>query len=381
MKQSILTILANLITSMKSESRRYHSMILPLIQSSIATDSETRPYLLEDALDLWSAILIQTPDPTPEIIDLVHFLFPIFETASENLRKALDITESYILLAPQPMLEISEHFLSAFTLLVGSVKREANGIITHLVELLIRAAESTGDRSAVGRLTEISFNTSFMCTVMTDLRSAYDAHQTTGPNRTYSDVDGVVETDYLSILARITLASPSIFATTIASISDSRKEKPEELLRWLLTEWFSHLENIGDTTKKKLMCLALTSLLDLGPNEWLLGRLQDFITMWTDVINECVEYLGEGEGKERDTLVYFNPEELVRDGGSEAPEDQRRRSVLFADPIHRVNIKDFVREHLQSTINAAGGQDAFQQQWLVNVDVDVIKAFGTLGVL
>lgn len=35
MKQAILTLLSSLIHSMKGESVRYHSMILPLIQKSV----------------------------------------------------------------------------------------------------------------------------------------------------------------------------------------------------------------------------------------------------------------------------------------------------------------------------------------------------------
>ncbi len=39
MKQAILTILARLISSMKDESRRYHSLVLPLIKSAIEPGS------------------------------------------------------------------------------------------------------------------------------------------------------------------------------------------------------------------------------------------------------------------------------------------------------------------------------------------------------
>jgi hypothetical protein len=40
-----------------------------------------------------------------------------------------------------------------------------------------------------------------------------------------------------------------------------------------------------------------------------------------------------------------------------------------------------VREHLQGAIAAAGGQERFQNEWLVNVDKDVVKEFGATGVL
>lgn len=39
MKQAILTLLSSLINSLKQESIRYHSLILPLIQSSVHPES------------------------------------------------------------------------------------------------------------------------------------------------------------------------------------------------------------------------------------------------------------------------------------------------------------------------------------------------------
>ena len=55
--------------------------------------------------------------------------------------------------------------------------------------------------------------------------------------------------------------------------------------------------------------------------------------------------------------------------------------ILFADPIHRINIKDFIRQHLQHAIVSSGGQDVFQNDWLLNVDQDVVRSFGALAVL
>ena len=49
--------------------------------------------------------------------------------------------------------------------------------------------------------------------------------------------------------------------------------------------------------------------------------------------------------------------------------------------MHRINIKEFIREHLEHLITSCGGQELFQQDWLSNVDADVIKAFSTIDVL
>jgi hypothetical protein len=94
-----------------------------------------------------------------------------------------------------------------------------------------------------------------------------------------------VETDYFTVLARIGIASPSVLLEALSSLSSEGLEKT---LDWLLEEWFSHIENIGDLPNKKLMCLVLTRFLE-GAQPWMLGRLQSLIGVWTDVLGELLD--------------------------------------------------------------------------------------------
>ena len=183
---------------------------------------------------------------------------------------------------------IRNQFLSAFTSLLGNLKRDSNGVVTHLVEVLVRVAESAGGDSAVEILASGLLHTGFMHRLLEGLRESWEAHQSTDPNRSHTSVEGVVETDYLSVLARLSLASPSVFVATMRAAAASRGEDSGTLPQWILTEWFSHFGNIGDLPKKKLMCLALTKLLTTG-QLWILEKLQDLITVWTDVITELQE--------------------------------------------------------------------------------------------
>lgn len=65
----------------------------------------------------------------------------------------------------------------------------------------------------------------------------------------------------------------------------------------------------------------------------------------------------------------------------EAPEEVRKRELIYSDPVHRLNLVPFVREHLQAAIQAAGGEARFQEEWLSRVDKDVLKAFSELGIM
>lgn len=207
---------------MKADSHQFHSIILPLISSSVAEDSNTRIFLLEDALELWTAILTQTSQPSPDILGLTAHLFPLYQSASENLKKSFELTEGYILLAPQALLEASPRFATVFSdLLSSNLKREANGIIATLVELLVRSAHALSGDSGVQHLAEILVRTEFLPALLTGLKSAHDSHQTTGPHRPFTDIDGIVETDYFAVLARILFYSPHSFVQAIVASSQT----------------------------------------------------------------------------------------------------------------------------------------------------------------
>jgi hypothetical protein len=293
MKQAILTMLARLTNAMKADSRSFHVSFLPIIQSAIEPGSETQVYLLEDAMDLWASIIAQTPSapeqPSPELLDLIHYLIPLFAMDNETLRKSIEITEAYLLLSPASVLadNFRPQLLSALASLLGNLKPDANGTVTHLVETVIRGADGFGGENAVKILTGDLISTGFLQKVMEGLQGAWTHHQSHGPNRELPSraVDGVVETDYFTVLARIGVASPTVLLEALQSLS---QESLEKTLNWLLEEWFGHIDNIGNPPEKKLMALVLTRLLETNAS-WILGRLQDLMSMWTAVLAELLD--------------------------------------------------------------------------------------------
>lgn len=382
MKQAILTMLSRLTNAMKADSRSFHVSFLPIIQSAIEPGSETQVYLLEDALDLWSSIVAQTPSapkPTPpELLNLLQYLLPLFTMESETLRKAIEITEAYLLLAPAAVLAdtFRQPILAALAQLQGTLKPEANGIMTHLVQCIIRGAEGVGGEPAVQMLTQDLISTGFLAKVLEGLHGAWQHHQSHGPLRELPSraVDGVVETDYFAVLARIGLASPS---TLLSALSEVTSTPVDETLNWLLEEWFGHVENIGDPPSRKLMTLILTRFLSApSSRQFMLPRLQSLMTMWTDVVAELLD----GQDDRTVDCLYWLPEPYTP-AEPEAPEEGRKRELMYADPVHSVNLVVFVREHLQNAVQAVGGEQRFQEEWLGRVDGDVVRGFGGLGIL
>lgn len=259
--------------------------------------------------------------------------------------------------------------------------------------MMIRGAETVdgGSEATYSVISQSLVNSSFLSSLLEGLHSAYEASQTTGPNRKTSSVVGIVETDYFSVLARLGLANPSIFASAVATATNTSQE---QTLSWLLSEWFLHYDNIGSVTQKKLHALALTQLLALQdppsatgpPPPYILAHLQSYLTVWTDIILELSE---GGTDSNADYLVCWNappgsahaPSDNQVSDEPESPETHRRRDWDSADVVHRFAIRDFVRHRLQELILSCGGADRFQEEWLVNVDREVVSAFGALGLL
>ncbi|CAI6334893.1 unnamed protein product [Periconia digitata] len=383
MKQAILTILARLTNAMKADSRSFHNSFLPIIKSAIEPGSETQVYLLEDALDLWSSIVAQTPslpEPTPpDLLQLVQYLLPLFQMDNDTLRKAIDITESYMLLAPAAVLadDFRPGLLQALTELLPHLNPDASGSVHHLMQCVIRGADGIGGEDAVKILVADLISSGFLAKLLEGLHAAWTHHQSHGPYRELPSraVDGVVETDYFTVLARIGLTSPSMLLGALSSVGNAPLTKT---LDWLLEEWFSHIENIGDLANKKLMTLVLTRLLEVEGGQFVLEKLQSLIAVWTDVIGQLLDGMDD---KSADCLYWPEEPAPYWPNEPEAPEEKRKREYIYSDPVHCLNLVVVVRSHLQQTIQNSGGEQRFQEEWLSRVDKDVLKGFGELGIM
>jgi len=400
MKQSILTLLARLTNALKGDSTRFSPMLIPIIDSIVQTGSPLQLYLLEETLDLWHSLLIQSASPiSPELLTLAKYIIPLLQDNSEYVRETLEILESYVLITPSSMLDDSSRkdlVLQLKDLIGPKVRPEINGLSCNIIEKLIDYAHSLGGKEGVIQLTHDMMEAGLLQKQLEGLRTSWEAHCTTGPLAKSPDIDGVVETDYFSVFARICFYSTSSFmtfltGTTIYGDDVNNKggatvEIPRDTnVKWLVEEWFSHFENIGDPSRRKLMCLALTKLLETSHSD-VFASFQLLMSMWTDVITELTDQEPTEEDSRTigvDSLVYTDPLGLrqVAEGYPEAAEDERKRMLSFNDPVHRISLPEFVRDMIHNLIQTIGGEEKFRNEILINVDKDVIAAFAKLGIM
>lgn len=370
MKQSILAIIQSLVMSMKGESLRYQYMILSLISQATEAEAELQVYLIDEALDLWSNVLIQTPPPlVPDLIVLV-------ERAIENLIQQnnhavvyIGILGSYILLAPETMLE-DRYRRPTLTALSGGLNgtlREQIGLTIKYTESFIRLAHELGGNPGLQLVVQDMMSVGFLPRIFEDIHDAFEAHQTSGPKKKQPRVGPHVLTDYFVILSRIAVLGPELFVEVLSALGPL-----EPVWNWLSTEWFSSFDNIADIDRKKLGLLALTRLLEVPqPMQGLvLIKLQDYFSMWTSVLVQVMADPAENPGV--DMLVFTSEPEANE---WDTPRDVRERALFASDPVKRINSLHFVKESLENLIQRVGGNQEFQNNWAINVDKEVLVAF------
>ena len=380
-KQAILTMITAITTSLKEKSLKYHPLILPLIRDSVDPNSETAVYLLEDGLDLWAAILQQTPTTSPppsaELLNLATSLIPLAELGSDTFRPVLELLDSYIHLSPQTILSanILDPLLRAMSPVFSEDSRtrlsdfqRTSDVLDTLIAAISQPTTSADSREqALTHLVSKMMTTQFLPTVVNTLQAAYSYHQDPRPSRKPPDVIGPKETSLFCLLSQIALQSPSTFLAVLG-----------ENARWLTAEWISQFDAIGSIQDKKLQTIAITNLLSGRPPAFLLEQLQSLMTIWTDV---CTALSDEAPEESQGDYLWYGYSNEERPGWlGEAPEDERRRTLSRENPVHKINMRAFIQEKLRGVIDSVG-LESFQQVWLSRIDSAVVTAFGNLGLL
>ncbi|KAI0007770.1 putative importin 11 [Xylariaceae sp. FL0662B] len=374
MKQSVLAIMQTLVMSMRTDSQKYQPMILPLIAEATVEGTEMYLYLIEEALDLWTNVLLQSAPPlSPQLLSLAKTAIKYLTDQNEHAFAFSSIVGSYIMLAPATLLEdqLRRPVLIALSKAIGSKPRERVRVAIKYTDAFIRLSHELGGTPGLRVVVQDMMETGFLTEIFEGIHDAYEAHQTTGPKKRSSRVSYLTLSDYFAILSRITVIDPAIFVEVLASLGPL-----DQIWNWLSAEWFSSLDNVADIAQNKLNLLALTRLLELPQpmRNYVLMKLQDYFSMWTSVM---VQLLDDKENPGNDLLVL-----TMEYPGNEwdTPKDVRERALYMSDPVRTVQSLSFVKERLHGLVEGVGGEQTFRENWAVNVDKEVLDGFQALGV-
>ena len=214
------------------------------------------------------------------------------------LEKAFHLTESYILLAPSEMLQDShrQNILSSFAKLLGDKKPWINDYIAENYHRMIRAADGLAGVPAVQLIVQHSMEVGLLPKMLSSLDLDWECHQTSGPNRKASPPDWKNESSYFVVLARVVIISVDVFLALVQQWSTNNDRDFNVVLAHLLEEAFGNMDAVGEPEKSKLICMALTKLLETN-QPFILNKLQDLMGMWTTRIIDLRHYDSDRTGE------------------------------------------------------------------------------------
>jgi hypothetical protein len=409
MKQLLLALLSQLFGGMKADGVRYHHLTLPIIKEILTPGSALGDVLTDDALTLWCTVVQQTPsvksdeDINPDLLSLLQYVIPFMDHDAETFETGIDVLDAYILLAPSSALSrgIFPSVLTSLNLKMGVQTTAQSGYVTKAVEMAWNAGVAIKGKDAVEELVFQMSNTGFFDNLVKGLKEAYEAHQTTGPKAIHTKIQGIVETDYWALMSRIAYESPEIFVSALQSspatstLPDNMPHFPQLsgfdlVMQWVLDEWFSHADDVADPSRKKLVTLALTRLLDLPrPHIVIAQHFQSLLALWTSVVLELtdgsddktVDCLAGTKSAAQATEAAVSEDLTNFDTTPESPSFERLKALQETDPIFCVNLLQVIRTCLAGFVARCGGEETFRREVLGDVDKEIVDGFAALGIM
>lgn len=371
-KQAVMAIISSMVMSLKGTSPNFCALVMPVLEQAVQPTSDLHFHLIDESLELWETIQMQSTRPiTNQLITLAEMAIKLLENQTENIQKCLEIVKNYILLSPETMLSenLRSATLHALFLSLGARGRDTIQTARQSIWMMIKFSHDLGGEGGLAAIVKDMMAKGYIADIMTKIHLAWEASQTTGPNRKPNALSILTEIDYFLILGRIALCDPKIFAMMLSELGQL-----DQLWNWLSSRWFANFDSMSNGEYVKESCLALTRLLELPSpmQEMVLSKLQDYFSMWTTVVVDVRTEASNGQ----DAYVWENPNEVFE---WDTPLDILTRRIMGSWEAHSSDTWTFIMARLQDLINQVGGEQAFQEKWVVNVDKEVVESFQQLS--
>lgn len=357
----LLRLLRYLAISLRNYSYATWDISLNIIETACNPTSSQSSLLLEDGLELWSALL-QNYDPQEQNLDerflnITPLLLHSVETQTELLPISLEILKSYSILLPPQQFHSFPSFneilkrTSSHLLLL---RDDAYTILLEIWDILALADESENEMTI---LYHFSYNSVF--------KSVFDAiflQEQLSPFQT---------SQLFKIFARISFSHPNNIITLLSDyqknlespLENSRlpeaqrklvtNETPlEDIIKVFFDVWCKAYGSIYDPKLKKIHLLGMSSLLKTGAAPCL-SYFAVILSMWIESLEEinensdgdCEKYhLSDAELSPETNCEQVRLHELIRQN----------------DPAHIISVKNFISETLSFLKNNMD-EDSFQK--------------------
>ncbi|XP_047505751.1 importin-11 [Pieris napi] len=371
LKAAALAAVVHLVKAVGECADSIRPWILCVVNESTRLNEPAHVYLLEDALELWLAVLEATETPDPQLLELAKNLYPIIETSSEYLRIVVYIMQAYALLCP-------EEFFSC-----------EGGKCMALLDDMLSDMRTEGVIAAL-KMAEICVS------VVYPERNPYLGVEVIWPilkRVVYCLVEKddlqMVFSVELCLLSRVILLSTDLFYKAVQEAAKSLPEyesDPVKVLNKLLHVWTEKMNCIMKVERWKVVGLGLAALLTTQ-NATVLQLFPAILLNLAEVLNDVMKM--EDGGTYVDGLLAppgSRPASPLEgrggaarwEGGEEAavssvrtPHEIRRRRLAAAHPAHALDLRAVIHHQLQTLKNQVG-PEAYDRL-LQSTHKDVLK--------
>ncbi|XP_011865006.1 PREDICTED: importin-11 [Vollenhovia emeryi] len=345
---AIVSTLIHLEKALGSESVLLEPLVVNVVALSVDVNQEGHVYLLEDGLELWIALLENTPTPTPAIMDLFRNIPALLDQSSENLRLCLYVIQVYILLSPQDFFtQRGSVVIESLKSLLSDLRSEGKVMVLRLFEICLRASPQQGAELIKTVLLKI-------------FEGVYNGEE-------YP----LVMTMNLSIVARVLLGSRDMFVQIISDLTQSiGTETRDVVLGKLVHSWVNAMPQVSQTERRKLLALALCSFLGANSPPTVLEHFPQIISNIVETLNDITKF--DDMGYPVDSLMITDQPSpsQYEDVDYETEHAQRQKRLVFSDPVHSISLKDTLQSQLVTLRGIVGDHQFDQLMLTLNPDID-----------
>ncbi|CAH2242397.1 jg12978 [Pararge aegeria aegeria] len=262
--------------------------VLNVINESTKLSEPAHVYLLEDALELWLAIIETSPTGDPALIQLAHNLYPILEPSTEHLRVVVYIMQAYALLCPE------EFFSGAGAKCMTVLDDMLSDLRTDGVITVLKMAEICISVNYPERNTFLGVKVIWptLIRVIHCLLKGDDLP--------------MVLSVRLCLLSRVILLSSDLFYKAVQEASVGLAEydsDPAKVLSRLLHVWTEKMNLVTQVERWKVIGLGLAALLTTQ-NQTVLERFPAILLNLSEVLNDLMKMEDSGNYIEKIRMLH-----------------------------------------------------------------------------
>ncbi|XP_069689548.1 importin-11 isoform X2 [Periplaneta americana] len=344
---AIVSTLVHLVKALGTVSESLSPFLLPVIQLSTDVQQDCHVYLLEDGLELWLAVLENSSSMSHDLLQLFRNMPPLLEYSSENLRTCFYIIQANILLSPEEFLNVyGELIVSSCNDMLSDMRSEGIVMTMRLVEMCLRASPNLSTELVKPMLPRI-------------FEAIYRGEE-------YP----MVMSMYLSIMGRILLCSRDVFSQVIAKVAQNISETQETVLNKILDVWLDKMALVTQLERRKLLGLALASLLT-AQSSAVLERFCGVLLNVTEALNDIIKT--DDMGIQIDSLLLTEHSSPGQDDDVdyETEHDHRRKQLAVSDPVHTIALRDYFQSQMSELQNQVGASQF--EQLMQTVDIETLE--------